>query len=400
MRNLNILLSSIFILVSLNLFAQEPTVKIMAKPEGPRKDQIILKNGVHIMKRITQLKEGEYVRLGRKNFYKWNEIEAINLSKGSLLTLSPNYGERIPIHYDSTLVKDKILMKNGTVIEGTIYDFIQFYIIKVETGPLKYSKPLWTDIKEVYLGNSSPFVSFANDPESTTNPQLANNTDLKTPQGETTLKQNRYEYKLTYYKPLSTDQIRKSWQIRGGQLFCAEYNVAMSILHADGFTGFGFSYGGAFSLISLKPPIFSDGISNTSAFKLGANFSANNMVLKITGGSGSMQDFTFGLNLGYQMGFGKFFDSKDWRGIMVGAAWRPTFQFTSTNFTFGPYQISSHDTNTNMSGYEFYVNFANLKSITSRFVKPAHMKLSLFILPPIGDTKMSFVMIGFGMVSY
>ncbi len=54
----------------------------------------------------------------------------------------------------------------------------------------------------------------------------------------------------------------------------------------------------------------------------------------------------------------------------------------------------------NMKGFEVYFDFLDLNSITTRFAKPAHFKLNFFFLHPMGDMKMTFIQVGFGMITY
>jgi len=395
MKRISLLLLNLFILVSMHIYAQEPEVKILANPESSRKDEIILKDGTHVFSKKAIIKEGEFVRVGRKT-YNWKEIESIKLSKVSLNFHSPNYGENIPIHYDSTIVNDRIVLKDGSSIDGTLYDFTQYYTLKIEKGPFSYKTSKWNDIKEVQLGKGSPFAAFSDDPT------FKMDTSYKTPVEETKVKFDKNGYKFSSYQKLNTDQIRKAWQIRGGPIFCKEYFLSLSLMSAEGISGTGLGYGGAVSYIHLTPPSYSDGISNTYAYKIGANINMQTMTAKMSGvkAKGTVSNITLGLNFGYQVGLGKFLDYKDWKGIVAGFAWRPTFQMSSSSFTIANKTYSSSDSNFNMKGYEFYVDFANLKAITARYVKPAHMKVFAIIIPPIGEMGMTFIQIGFGMVSY
>lgn len=395
MKKISLVLLSLFIFVSLHVYAQEPEVKILANPDSPRKDEIILKNGTHVFSKKAIIKEGEFVRIGRET-YNWKEIESIKLSKVSLNFHSPNYGENIPVHYDSTIMNDRIVLKDGSSIDGTLYDFTQYYTLKIEKSPFSYKTSKWNDIKEVQLGKGSPFAAYSDDPT------FKMDTSYKTPVEETKVKFDKNGYKLNSYQTLNTDQIRKAWQIRGGPIFCKEYNVSLSMMSAKGMSGTGFGYGGAISYIHLTPPSYADGITNTSAYKVGANINMQTMFAKMTGidAKGTVSNITFGFNFGYQIGMGKFLDYKNWKGVVAGFAWRPTFQMSSYSFTIGNMTFSDTDHNLNMKGYEFYLDFTNLQAITSRYLKPAHMKLFAIIIPPVGNLKMTFVQIGFGIVSY
>jgi len=387
---------SLFIFVSLRIYAQEPEVKILATPEM-KKDEVILKNGTHIIKRIIRYKEGEYVRIARKT-YKWDEIASINLSKFTLQRVSPNWGEKLPVYYDSTLVKDKVVMNDGTTVEGTIFDFVQFYKIRTEVKPFTYINSLWKNIKEVYLAKGSPFTAFCDAPNVTPDTTTPTN-----PLSDTKITVKKDIVKLGYKETLSTDQIRKAWQIRGGPIFSQEFNGSITIMKADGLSGTGFGYGGGINLVNLTPPSYTEGVSKLSAYKVGANFNFQSLVVKmkdVDNANITLSNFTFGLNFAYQMGFGKFLDNKNWKGAVVGFAWRPTFQMSTMTMTIGGYSDSQHDSNFNMASYEFYFDFANLQAITSRFVKPAHMKIFAIVIPPVGKMQMTFVQIGFGMVSY
>lgn len=410
----------IFILSGLLLNAQEPEVKILAMPESPRMDRITLRDGTKEFVHIRMLNEGQgvfAVRGFRRFNLRWSEIESIELSKFSLGIFSPNWGKPIPVTCDSTKMEDRIIMKDGTAVVGTIFDFVRYYRVRLETGPLMYKKCLWDGIRTIELGKGSPFIAYSTDSA------CSKGQKVETPAQVSMHKVNANKIQASSYQELSTDQIRKAWQIRGGPIFSQEVNASYTMLSAkpSGMTmrGNGVSSNFAANFINLKPPSYASGVSNMSALKIGVNASFQALILNVTFPDPTfkidyamMSSITLGLNFGYQYGIGKFLNSKEWKGTVIGFAWRPTLQLTSSSMGYSyEYTIlgntytgygSSSDSSTdfNAKGYEFFVDFADLEAITSRFVKPAHFKVFAIFLPPVGDMKMTFFQIGFGLVTY
>lgn len=412
----NKLLISVFLLCFALLgYGQEPAVKILAMPDFGKYDQMQLKNGTTVTKvRINNIVPGEkIVVLHRRKLvtYRWDEIQQVGLTAFSLERFSANWGKQITVICDPNALKDVVVTTKGQTIEGTLYEFSPFYRLKIQENAIVNKKIMWDNIEKVVLAKASPFLVYSTDAgcrKGSAPDKLREKTDISVSKSD--------GLQVGYETELSSDQIRKSWEIRGGTIFSKEYNISLSMMTAKSagmdMTGIGYGMNGALNLINLTPPSYPDN-SNATVYKAGANAGLNNFFLNIDAPGveikNAMQStFTFGMNFGLQQAMGKFSDSKTWKGLALGFGWRPTYQFSSYSMQtvmtiMGKKytnQVSDSNSDLNLSGFEFYFDFVNMNAITSRFTKPAHFKLNFFFLPPMGDMKMTFIQIGLGVITY
>jgi len=420
----NILLISFALLCMATLgFGQEPDVKIIAAPDIGNYDQVMLKNGTNLPKvRVRTMTPGDnilVVQKGVRTTYRWSEVQQIMLSKVSLLNFNANWGKQITVVCDTNALKDRLITERGEEIEGTIYEFNPYYKIKIQQSSFVNRSLMWSDLKQIILAKSSPFFAYSTDEACKTGsaPEaLKEKSDFKVKDGAIS---------ASYETELSSDQIRKSWALRGGALFSKEMNFNLSMMTSKtggmDMKGYGYGMSGALNLVNLSPPIYPDKPSCLIT-RLGANFGMNLFFLNIdlpetpgatTEITTAMQStVVMGLNFGFQQAMGKFLSSKSWKGIAVGVAWRPTYQYSSFTMqtkttvviqgTKHYYYANMDDSEStlNMKGFEVYFDFLDLNSITTRFAKPAHFKLNFFFLPPMGDMKMTFIQVGIGMITY
>lgn len=423
MKN-KLLISVFFLCFALLGYGQEPAVKILAMPDFGKYDQMLLKNGTTVTKvRINDIVPGEKIVVLRKRklvTYRWDEIQQVGLTTLSLERFSANWGKQITVVCDPNASKDIVQTIKGETIEGTLYEFSPYYRLKIQTDAVFHKKIKWDNVEKVVLAKASPFLAYSTDAacrKGASPEKLQEKTDITVSKSD--------GLQVGYETELSSDQIRKSWEIRGGTILSQEASFSFSSMTASSggmkMRGYGYGMNGALNLIALSPPVYPDKPDCTIG-KLGANFGINNMFMKVDFPSSpgttikltrsSFSNIVLGINIGLQESMGTFVDSKTWNGVALGFAWRPTYQYSKYSFdmtttttvlghTYFSYnEFEDSDSQLNMKGFEVYFDFVDLKAITTRFVKPAHFKVNFFFLPAIGDMKMTFIQIGVGVISY
>lgn len=258
---------------------------------------------------------------------------------------------------------------------------------------------------------------------------------------------------LTFDQTLDSDQLRLNWESQGG--FIRSTEVAMNYIitkmeFSDSLSGdmkldgFGFGYTFNKSFLKFSPPNYAENKYYSYAVKLGFSAGINvnmfeskyeNVTVDTLAGIGIITNdvsinndirigtMEFGLNLGVNVGLGRFLNPQKWGGVILGVAWRPTWQWTSTNTTIttdiwyefeslSPYipndwnwtyyedQTTDENTQFSWSAVEFSLDFGGIKAMTDKMAKRAHFRLNLMIIPPLGDYKMSMLYLGMGMVWY
>lgn len=98
------------------------------------------------------------------------------------------------------------------------------------------------------------------------------------------------------------------------------------------------------------------------------------------------------VSLGVQLGLGRFEDETRWRGLVVGAAWAPSFVSFVGATDFGRHL--------SLFGLELSVDFATLRAGPEARSPEAQLRLSVTIVPPTDDTTFLMGALGFGAVWY
>lgn len=403
-------LTLFFLLLLLPASAQDSLnrIRILASPNS-RYNKVVLKDSSNYTAGSIRIDEGKKVYLGRSEFL-WDQVARIELSPEGLQKYTPNEGIKVPVQYDSLAKEDVIYLLDGNKICGNMCEFIPYYQVGIKAGGFKPKKISLTKVQKVVLGKASPYLVYS-DEYNNPLPAQGKNTPQKN------IHINRNEASLSLETELPSDQLRRAWQIRGGNILSRKENV--NLLYIGNKTdygrmnmfGAGFNYG--FDFIKLNIPDYSHKITGplliTAGCDLNALFAGGWMDINLAGfDDASMSTTLLQLNLrgsiGIEKGLGKFLSQSRWAGIAVGFNWKPSFSYITgyNNYSAGNYSsdVNFHDSQFNLKGYEFIIERSNLNRIGTRYAKPSHKRFSIFILPPVGDSKTTLIMFGFGWIKY
>lgn len=327
-----------------------------------------------------------------------------------------------------TAETDQVYLKNGQVIEGQVqnYESGKFVEIKKIDGKLQIIN--WDQIDSLNLGK-----------ENQQKPE-----DLK-------LDFNKKGISLD--QTLASDQLRLNWQKQGGVIWGTEAAVnyiSTKMDYSDSLSGSmkldgaGLGYTTNLNMLIFSPPNYVEKKYHSSALKLGLSLgiSANMFDTKyesttidtipaiaiITNDVSIENDIRvgtieFGLNLGANIGLGRFLNPQKWGGIILGIAWRPTWQWTSTTTTtttdiwyefdsLSPYipndfewiydknQNTDDKTQFSWSAVELTLDIGGIKAMTDKLAKRAHFRLNFLYVPPVGDYNITMLYFGVGAVWY
>lgn len=201
---------------------------------------------------------------------------------------------------------------------------------------------------------------------------------------------------------LESDRIRQSWAERGGSIGAFEANGGMSIMYLAKpeiqmtMTGVGFNVGGRFSQLSLEAPDYErrDRSWSATKFGLGADVGAAGITITTpvvcypfagcVGGTqtASMSTMTLTGLIGYMKAFGSFDSPSSWSGWALGFDWAPSYQATTLTMPDG---TRTQNSQFNWTAFALNVESGSMKSMALKMGKQAHMKMTLFILPPISS---------------
>lgn len=233
---------------------------------------------------------------------------------------------------------------------------------------------------------------------------------------------------VSYYKTLESDATRRAWIEEGGILqgkgFTANYTYAsMDMDIGDGDSsfdmhGFGMTYSGTMKWI--KPPSYAERRNLWTAFSLGAmgsfNMTFGSMPMQVYDGynpnppyniywretEANISVFTYEVSLpvGYTFGLGRYFSSDTWRGVMLGLYWKPNFVMSMMNMEVdGEYMDPLTDTQFNLSGIQWTIDWGSFGSLADRIANEAHFSVSGYIIPET-DVTPFMLSIGLGLVWY
>ena len=119
---------------------------------------------------------------------------------------------------------------------------------------------------------------------------------------------------------------------------------------------------------------------------------------------------------GYTFGLGKFLSRSDWKGVMVGLYWKPSYNLTSTSssgtmtttYDPDPYGFSgtseftsdpTTDGALNLAGFQWTIDYGSFSDMVEDLAQEAHLSINGFILPETDSTPFMFS-IGLGMIWY
>lgn len=209
---------------------------------------------------------------------------------------------------------------------------------------------------------------------------------------------------MTVTQDLDSDRLRMEWAKSGGTLPAFEGNLGMIFLYKDlskdagagaYMNGVGISAGLRLALLTLDPPKYATRDTGWTAWKLGVgadvgqtNVTINLPTYRIAGRTyggpqtATMASTTLIFNLGFMQGFGTFDSPTEWSGMAIGIDWAPSSQKTVMTDKAGNKTESS---SFNAKGIALNFESGSLQSMASKMGKKAKIKLSIFLLPPVGD---------------
>ena len=207
---------------------------------------------------------------------------------------------------------------------------------------------------------------------------------------------------ISVRQDLDSDRIRQDWAATGGTIPAFEANGGMTILYKDMsqqigagayMSGVGFNFGGRITMLMLDPPKYETRDRDWTAWKVGGgidlgvlsstfNLPATRYTSAMTTRS-SVSTMTLVGTIGFMHAFGSFDSPTEWSGFAIGADWAPSYQSMSmTDSTSGQVTTSS---SFNATGFAINFESGSMRSMAAKMGKKAHMKLSLFFLPPTGQ---------------
>jgi hypothetical protein len=201
---------------------------------------------------------------------------------------------------------------------------------------------------------------------------------------------------------LESDRIRQGWAERGGSIGAFEASGGMTLMYLYKpeiqmtMTGVGFNVGGRVSHLSLDAPDYERRDRTWSATKFGFGADVGAAGITITtpvqcyqyvgcvGGSqtASMSTMTLTGLFGYMKAFGSFDSPSSWSGWAVGFDWAPSYQATTLTTQDG---TRTENSQFNWTGFALNIESGSMKSMALKMGKQAHMKMTLFVLPPISS---------------
>lgn len=101
--------------------------------------------------------------------------------------------------------------------------------------------------------------------------------------------------------------------------------------------------------------------------------------------------------IGAHIGLGGFGDPQHWRGVVVGLNYSPSYQYSKVLSS----QYSSEGSGSfNAAGFELDVDFASLEATLQKYGEEAHVRVTVFVLPPIKEDMPLIGVFGIGAVWY
>ena len=111
----------------------------------------------------------------------------------------------------------------------------------------------------------------------------------------------------------------------------------------------------------------------------------------------------FSIPLGYTFGVGKYLTQYEWKGIMIGLFWKPTYSINIVSYSFtsmgNTYESTSWDDAFSFTGFQWSFDFGDFDDMAEELAQEAHFTINGFILPETGSTPFMFSL-GAGVVWY
>lgn len=299
------------------------------------------------------------------------------------------------------LVNTSIYTKtiNIPVVSGGTYSFetgfadLGIFLLAVDNSAFEKQK--------LALSSQQQASSSTATTETKTNPE-------SNPKSTSQLDVNRKDMSVSFKteKEFESEAIRQQWLAKGGKLKGTSFLVGLSGMGQNtemyDMAGVGFNLSFNQNFLNLQIPEHKEGPTSWNTYHFGYGLSGaygiqtidfplayNDYIDDIE--TTNLQ-FNINLNAGITFGLGKFIDKTNWRGLAVELNYKPTFAIsipgegeTSTDFNF--------------AGFSIDFNKCNFTSTMNRIAPKAKFKLSIFVLPPIGDLPL-FISLGLGAIWY
>lgn len=222
----------------------------------------------------------------------------------------------------------------------------------------------------------------------------------------------------------SSEEIRQEWLRKGGKVNYTSVNFIGTYFKQD-IENYGAldGYGGGLSYftnyLNLKIPEYKPGLTSWNSYNWGGGFDF--LVYRMEYGldedlftmnmSTITMNLLFTLDLGWTIGLGKFKTQEQWKGVALILKYRPSLNMvmgtsTVTIESSSPFVPSSTTTqnidptfNFNAGGFGFDFQFSNFYATMDKLAPLPTMKITGFILPPIGDSPL-FISLGLGVLMY
>jgi sRNA-binding regulator protein Hfq len=378
--------------------AVPPQAPAPTKKETTEKATIIYKNGDKLNCTIDQYEIGKYAVVidesGNKRIVNWDKIDEVIFIKEENKPVQTTIVE--PAAVPAAVTPAPVAAGSGSMLDQFKKNQSE---TSVETPANTKEERFKQDIREENKAEK-PVFDFDKDSK---------------------------KLSVDYYKTLESDATRRCWLEEGGKLLSKGYTVNYTYVSMDmsdempegesEFSMHGLGYTGNMYLKFLNPPNYDMGKSSWTSMSVGFTGSFNinfggmeysssgyDMTMDMT-----MASFELSVPLGYTFGVGQYLSRSDWKGVMLGIYWKPSFQFTSVTTTmdmdpdpWGMFPMTSDpttDSTVNLSGLQWTIDYGSFSGMAEDLAQEAHFSISGFILPETDATPFMFS-IGLGMVWY
>ncbi|PKP36342.1 MAG: hypothetical protein CVT98_08185 [Bacteroidetes bacterium HGW-Bacteroidetes-15] len=222
----------------------------------------------------------------------------------------------------------------------------------------------------------------------------------------------------------SSEAIRQEWLRKGGKVNYTSVSFIGTYFRTD-IENYGIldGYGGGLSYftnhLNLKIPEYKPGLTSWNSYNWGGGFDfliysmkygIDEELFRMDMNTLTM-NMLFTLDLGWTLGVGKFKSVEQWRGVAFILKYRPaislvmgsstvSIEYTSPDIPSSTMASSIDPTfNFNFGGFGFDFQFSNFYATMDKLAPVPTMKLTAFILPPIGDSPL-FISFGLGVLMY
>lgn len=305
---------------------------------------------------------------------------------------------------------DTVVLKDGDTISGIVLEHVPGEYVRISTQNGRQKVIAWDQIASIDLQSDA---------------QIA-------PKAKTEVKRTvNAGVALTYTKDLPEDKLRLFWLSQGGSRTYSDnnfYAIALKMKPSSDGTemkmdGEGLGYNGTVAWLYFDPPDAGRKKIYAYAIKAGVGMGVdffrfqNEIDISESGFEMNMKStmltttLNMGVVLGINAGLGYFPLNQKWIGATAGIAWKPNFRYSNTLTTTkttsnSPYVPNGTSTDSAQSStfetgsIEYNIDFGSVKALTDKFAPRSTLRISLIIVPPHGDNKLSMVMFGLGMGTY